>query len=171
MFDEINKDWRHSIFLTGRAARKEVHFASESPENQRLLLGSAREWKKWEVNCPCCGLDFQISTLLATREFDFSARENQFRINFAPHSTPQARQTPKRLPDTWKTRKSSPSAFKISCTPQASRPEQVTAGNAENVEKCLCENVQKLCRLTRARASTVEQERRMHQHFLEVISQ
>ena len=40
MFDEINKDWRHSIFLTGRAARKEVYFASESPENQRLLLGA-----------------------------------------------------------------------------------------------------------------------------------
>ena len=49
MFEEINKDWRHSIFLTGRAARKEVYFASESPENQRLLLGAmAREWKKWE---------------------------------------------------------------------------------------------------------------------------
>ena len=26
MCDEITKDWRHSIFLTGRAARKEVHF-------------------------------------------------------------------------------------------------------------------------------------------------
>ena len=49
MFDAINKDWRHSSFLTGRAARKEVHFASESPENQRLLLAAmAREWKKWD---------------------------------------------------------------------------------------------------------------------------
>ena len=49
MFDEITKDWRHSVILTGRAARKEVHFASESPENQRLLLAAlAREWKKWE---------------------------------------------------------------------------------------------------------------------------
>ena len=37
------------FFLTGRAARKEVYFASESPENQRLLLAAmAREWKKWE---------------------------------------------------------------------------------------------------------------------------
>ena len=40
VFDEINKDWRHSIFLTGRAARKEAYFASASPENQRLLLGA-----------------------------------------------------------------------------------------------------------------------------------
>ena len=31
------QDWRHSVFLTGRAARKEVYFASESPANQRLL--------------------------------------------------------------------------------------------------------------------------------------
>ena len=29
------QDWRHSVSLTGRAARKEVHFASKSPENQR----------------------------------------------------------------------------------------------------------------------------------------
>ena len=43
------QDWRHSIFLTGRAARKEVHFASESPKNQRLLLAAmARDWKTWE---------------------------------------------------------------------------------------------------------------------------
>ena len=50
MFDEMTKDLRHSFFLTGRAARQEVHFASESPpENQRLLLGAmTREWKKWE---------------------------------------------------------------------------------------------------------------------------
>ena len=49
MFDEINKDWHHSIFLTGRAARKEVYFASESPENQRLLLAAMeREWRNWE---------------------------------------------------------------------------------------------------------------------------
>ena len=49
VFAEINKDWRHSIFLTGRAARKEIYFASESPENQRLLLGAVtREWQKWE---------------------------------------------------------------------------------------------------------------------------
>ena len=49
IFDEITKDWRHSIFLTGRAARKEIHFASRSPENLRLLLGAMpREWKKWE---------------------------------------------------------------------------------------------------------------------------
>ena len=42
-------DWRHSFFLTGRAARKEIYFASESPENQRLLLAATeREWKKWE---------------------------------------------------------------------------------------------------------------------------
>ena len=34
------QDWRHSVFLTGRAARKEVYFASESPENQRLLLAA-----------------------------------------------------------------------------------------------------------------------------------
>ena len=41
--------WRHSVFLSGRAARKEVYFASESPENQRLLLAAMeREWKKWE---------------------------------------------------------------------------------------------------------------------------
>ena len=40
VLDEINKDWHHSIFLTERAARKEVYFASESPENQRLLLGA-----------------------------------------------------------------------------------------------------------------------------------
>ena len=64
VFDEINKDWRHSIFLTGRAARKEVYFASGSPENQRLLLAAtAREWKKSEehkailpltqVTCAC----------------------------------------------------------------------------------------------------------------------
>ena len=45
----MSKDWRHSIFLTGRAARKEIRFASASPENQRLLLAAmAREWKKWE---------------------------------------------------------------------------------------------------------------------------
>ena len=43
------QDWRHSAFLTGRAARKEVHFASGSPENQRLLLADMeREWRKWE---------------------------------------------------------------------------------------------------------------------------
>ena len=37
------------FFLTGRAARKEVYFASESPENQRLLLAAMeREWKKWK---------------------------------------------------------------------------------------------------------------------------
>ena len=37
------QDWR------GRAARKEVYFASESPENQRLLLAAMeREWRKWE---------------------------------------------------------------------------------------------------------------------------
>ena len=42
------QDWRHSIFLTGRAARK-VYLASESPANQRLLLAAMeREWKKWE---------------------------------------------------------------------------------------------------------------------------
>ena len=42
------QDWRHSVFLTGRAARK-VYFASESPANQRLLLAAMeREWKKWE---------------------------------------------------------------------------------------------------------------------------
>ena len=42
------QNWRHSMFLTRRAARKEVHFASESPENQRLLLAAMeREWKKW----------------------------------------------------------------------------------------------------------------------------
>ena len=41
IFDEITKDWRHSIYLTGRAARKEVHFASESlQKHQRLLLGA-----------------------------------------------------------------------------------------------------------------------------------
>ena len=46
VFDRT-QDWPHSIFLTGRAARKEVRFASESPENQRLLLAAmAREWKK-----------------------------------------------------------------------------------------------------------------------------
>ena len=40
------QDWRHSVFLTGRAAKKEVYFASESPENQSLLLAAmAREWK------------------------------------------------------------------------------------------------------------------------------
>ena len=49
VFDELTKDWRHSIFLTGRAARKEVHFASESPESQRLLIAAmSREWKKWK---------------------------------------------------------------------------------------------------------------------------
>ena len=43
------QDWRRSVFLTGRAAKKEVYFASESPENQRLLLAAMeREWKKWE---------------------------------------------------------------------------------------------------------------------------
>ena len=37
------------FFPIGRAARKEVYFASESPENQRLLLAAMeREWKKWE---------------------------------------------------------------------------------------------------------------------------
>ena len=47
VFDET-QDWRHSTFLTGRAARKGVYFASESPENQRFLLAAmAREWKKW----------------------------------------------------------------------------------------------------------------------------
>ena len=45
----IQRIGAHSIFLTGRAARKEVYFASESPENQRLLLAAMeREWKKWE---------------------------------------------------------------------------------------------------------------------------
>ena len=49
LFDEIPKDWRHSIFLTGRATAKEFLFASVSPENQRLLLADmAREWKKGE---------------------------------------------------------------------------------------------------------------------------
>ena len=48
MFDET-QDWRHSFFLTGRAARKEVYFTAESPENQRLLIAAMeREWKKWE---------------------------------------------------------------------------------------------------------------------------
>ena len=58
------QDWRHSIFLTGLAARKEVYFASESQENQRLLHAVMEsEWKKWEehkatlpltqVNCAC----------------------------------------------------------------------------------------------------------------------
>ena len=65
MFDEINKDWHHSIFLTGRAARKDIYFASESPENQRLLLGAmAREWKKWEehkATLPLTLGDFSIS--------------------------------------------------------------------------------------------------------------
>ena len=43
------QDWRHSVFLTGRAARKEVYFASESSANQRLLLAAMeREWKKCE---------------------------------------------------------------------------------------------------------------------------
>ena len=37
------------FFLTARVARKEVYFASESPENQRLLLAAMdREWKKRE---------------------------------------------------------------------------------------------------------------------------
>ena len=46
IFDEINKDWHHSIFLT---ARKEVYFVSESPKDQRLLLAAMeREWRKWE---------------------------------------------------------------------------------------------------------------------------
>ena len=36
-------------FFTGRAARKEVYIASESPANQRLLLAAMeREWKIWE---------------------------------------------------------------------------------------------------------------------------
>ena len=41
--------WRHSIFLTGRAARKEVSFCCRiSFEGQRLLLAAMeREWKKW----------------------------------------------------------------------------------------------------------------------------
>ena len=35
--------------MTGRAARKEIRFASKSPENQRFLLAAmAREWKKWD---------------------------------------------------------------------------------------------------------------------------
>ena len=42
------KDWHHSIFLTGREARKEVYFASESPENQWLLAAMEGEWRKWE---------------------------------------------------------------------------------------------------------------------------
>ena len=43
------QDWRHSVFLTGRAARKEVYFASESPANQRVLLAAMEgEWKKSE---------------------------------------------------------------------------------------------------------------------------
>ena len=49
LFDEISKHWRHSNFLTGRATAKEIRFASESPENRRLLLAAmAREWRKWE---------------------------------------------------------------------------------------------------------------------------
>ena len=59
-FDEINKDWRHSIFLTGRAAREEVHFASESPENQRLLhvngtigRSTRQHCHRRRVNCAC----------------------------------------------------------------------------------------------------------------------
>ena len=36
------------FFLTGLAARIEVHFASESPDNHLLLLAAMeREWKKW----------------------------------------------------------------------------------------------------------------------------
>ena len=43
------QDWRHSVFLAGRATRKEVQFASKSPANQRLLLAAMElEWKKWE---------------------------------------------------------------------------------------------------------------------------
>ena len=34
LLNEIPRDWRHSVFLTRRAARKQVYFASESPENQ-----------------------------------------------------------------------------------------------------------------------------------------
>ena len=49
LFEEIPRNWRHTVFLTGRAARKEVQFASESSENQRLLLAAmACEWKKWK---------------------------------------------------------------------------------------------------------------------------
>ena len=49
LFDEIPEDWRHSVFLTGRATAKEIRFASESPEDPRLLLAAmAREWRKWE---------------------------------------------------------------------------------------------------------------------------
>ena len=49
MFDEINKNWHHSIFLERRTARKEVHFASKSSKNQRLLLAAMeREWRKLE---------------------------------------------------------------------------------------------------------------------------
>ena len=64
VFDET-QDWRHSIFLTGRAARIEVYFASESPENQRLLqavvtvflgsfLRSTRTLELWFCRCRFC---------------------------------------------------------------------------------------------------------------------
>ena len=37
------------FFSQDARQEKKVHFASESPENQRLLLAAmAREWKKWE---------------------------------------------------------------------------------------------------------------------------
>ena len=66
MFDEINK--------------KEIYFASDSPENQRLLLGAmAREWKKSEEHKATLPLTqgelrmlksrFPISKLLARAGF------------------------------------------------------------------------------------------------------
>ena len=49
VFDEINKDWRHPIFLTGRAARKEIYFCFRfSRESAFVAWGMAREWKKRE---------------------------------------------------------------------------------------------------------------------------
>ena len=90
VFDRI-QDWRHSIFLTRRAARKEVYFAFESPENKRLLLAAMeREWKKWEGHkatlplsqCELRMLKFRFSNLkivstrwvLTPKESDFKAR-------------------------------------------------------------------------------------------------
>ena len=77
VFDEINEDWRHSIFPTGRAARKEVYFASESPENQRLLLAAmARERNKWEehkATLPLTQGEFR-RWVLTPKEPDFKAR-------------------------------------------------------------------------------------------------
>ena len=74
------QDSRHSVFLTGRAARKEVYFASESPENQRLLLAAMEsEWKKWEEHKATLPLTQGELCMLKSRRNLISRRDLWYR--------------------------------------------------------------------------------------------